>query len=202
MQCNNNTIIAKGGVQHLKKGVCSKSKPRTTWWLQKGDFLVGTKNTSHESWFTYLTLARDAHQLQNESSTQGRRGEDVMEFCNGCTPAAQWKSSTGRGWRSEAGSMVTLWGGEGRPRKTLDPKIQNQVRVCSKIAISLHCLEDSSLGSTESTKSWSHRNCSIQFKHSAFHPHETLFGKTRTPHWSYQYQQQHNQEMKPSKLLQ
>lgn len=134
MQCNNDRIIATGGVQHLKKGVCSKSKPRTTWWLQKGDFLVGTKNTSHESWFTYLTLARDAHQLHNESSTQGRRGEDAMEFCKGCTPAAQWKSSTPRGWRSEAGSMVTLWGGEGRPHKTLDPKTQNQVRVCSKIA--------------------------------------------------------------------
>jgi hypothetical protein len=72
----------------------------------------------------------------------------VMEFCKGCTPAAQWKSS-----RPEAGSMVTLWGGEGRPHKTMDPKTQNQVRVCSKIAISQHCLEDSSLGSTESTKS-------------------------------------------------
>jgi hypothetical protein len=43
------------------------------------------------------SFAKDAHQLHNESSTQRRRGEDAMEFCKGCTPAAQLKSSTGRG---------------------------------------------------------------------------------------------------------
>jgi hypothetical protein len=35
------------------------------------------------------SFAKDAHQLHNESSTQRRRGEDAMEFCKGCTPAAQ-----------------------------------------------------------------------------------------------------------------
>lgn len=77
IQCNNDRIIATSGVQHFKKAICSKSKPRTTWWLQKGDFLVGTKNTSHESWFT-------------------------PDIGKGCTSAAQWKLHTGKKrWRCD-----------------------------------------------------------------------------------------------------
>ncbi len=124
----------------------------------------------------------------------------IPDISKGCTSAAQWKLHTGKKrWRCDG--VLQRMHTSCTMKKFNTKRVKIWSRINGNIVMSWRqATQDPGPKNTKPGKgllqncAWkivhwaalnlqrvNHRNRSIQFKHSAFHLHETLFGNTHTP---------------------